>query len=39
VPAGHTRTSHVLATMDPRAADRPASSAEPGADHPAVAVD
>jgi MFS family permease len=34
VPAGHTRTSHVLATMDPRAGERPASPAEP-----AVAVD
>jgi MFS family permease len=30
VQAGHTRTSHVLATMDPRAADAPAA-AEPAA--------
>jgi len=31
VQAGHTRTSHVLATMDPRAQDQPAAAPEPAA--------
>ena len=31
VQAGHTRTSHVLATMDPRAPAQPAGDAAPAA--------